>query len=134
MTSIGEANTEIISELNSSLARVKFGKVNVMPSRESTAACEEDGHHGDDELQDQEATIVDEIEPTMRGVYAFSLQHGCLTLSYVPATQINTFLHAQTRNAQAYTHAHSYITYSTVQHVKPLISTCSVTIHQFHLM
>jgi len=62
MTSIGEANTEIISELNSSLARVKFGKVNVMPSRESTAVS-------DDELQDQETAVLDESEPTMRGVY-----------------------------------------------------------------
>lgn len=111
MTSIGEANTEIISELNSSLARVKFGKVNVMPSRESTAVFEQDDHHGNDELQDQETTIVDESEPTMRSVYMFSLQHECLALSYVSATQINTLL------ACAYVQCASVHTYSFIHYI-----------------
>ncbi|XP_065910891.1 uncharacterized protein [Dysidea avara] len=59
MSSIGEANMEVISELNSSLARVKFGKVDVITSRESTTISEKDDHHGDDELQHQETTVVD---------------------------------------------------------------------------
>ena len=78
MSSIGEANMEVISELNSSLARVKFGKVDVITSRESTTISEKDDHHGDDELQHQETTVVDS-EPITGGVCLVCV-HECLTL------------------------------------------------------
>jgi len=69
MSSISEANKEIISELNSSLARVKFGKVDFVTStRESTAKSEKADQQSEVDPLDQVTTVVDGSEAITEGV------------------------------------------------------------------